>query len=183
MNEVIPSLILNKKQGKVKILDVGAGVGFFTEQIRKKFPDEVEVFSTGLSKKSARDYRKSEKNVNFAKNLHPQDLKWRTILELSDFEEFDLIIDTFGEQANLIYKKDAVKSFEKYLRAVLAKLKKGGWASIYPIHILDESQYKTETEEIISRLGKEHKVQITIFQDPDSDDIFRRMPLMRIVKP
>jgi hypothetical protein len=97
---VIPRLLKNKPVGyKLKILDNGGGIGVLTDQIRKRFGNEVEVYSTGLSKRVAKKYRKE----NDYPNLHKNDLKWRSIEELSDFPEFDLIIDTFGE---LYYKTE-----------------------------------------------------------------------------
>jgi hydroxymethylpyrimidine pyrophosphatase-like HAD family hydrolase len=82
--------------------------------------------------------------------LHTDDLKWRSIRELTDFPEFDLIIETNGEfyysYGTERRKKSAVKDFDEkkfvetifdslyeQIRIRFAKLKKGGMASIYPI--------------------------------------------------
>lgn len=78
---------------KPKILDSGCGLGQFTDEIRERFGDQVEVRGTSLSKQKAQ----SRKKFQFEKKLHPDDAKWRSLLELRDFPEFDMIIDTFGE--------------------------------------------------------------------------------------
>lgn len=54
--------------------------------------------------------------------LHPDEAKWRSILELSDWPEFDLIIDTLGE---LLYV-DSYIEFRQKLAACVAKLRPGG---------------------------------------------------------
>ena len=153
LREVIPELIRRKKPGElVRILDVGAGLGFFTEQIRDAFPEKVKVYSTGLSRAAVRrDLRDHGEGQGASRKLHRHDLKWRSVFELSDYEEFDLIVDTYGE---LYYAQrsdqDKVGSYpqqyfdhrlkpeepaviERYLRAVIKKLKPGGIASLYPL--------------------------------------------------
>ena len=101
-------------QRKVKILDAGAGAGLFTEQIRKKFGKDVDVFSTGIRKKAAKILRKSliegsnedyhlPEGISIESRLHKNDLKWRSVAELSDYPEFDFIFDTGGE---FIYVSD-----------------------------------------------------------------------------
>jgi SAM-dependent methyltransferase len=139
IEEIIPQLIESKDGAeKVRILDIGAGATLFTEEIRKKFGDKVRVFSTGLSKRAVKEYRKDDGGENDFR-LHPDDLKWRSILELSDFPEFDLIIDTFGEFSYMIdWRQDnteeALKKTIQYIIAVIKKLKKGGIASIAPLN-------------------------------------------------
>jgi len=162
IKDVIPKLIAGKKKGeKVKILDIGAGAAFFADEIREAFPDQVRVFSTGLSKKIAKDYRKKNK-LKENQKLHPDDLKWRSILELSNFEEFDLIIDTFGE-----YNYGISESFTKnaaegraasYLTAVIKKLKPGGQASL----VSNFNYFWTvEGKNFLEQLGEKHNVRIT----------------------
>jgi hypothetical protein len=169
---VIPELIAQKKPGeKVKILDVGAGVGAYAEQIRRMFSDKVEVYSTGLSKKAAIGYRKHQKetydlspiesdlNPPLSSKLHPNELKWRSVKELSDFEEFDLIIDTYGEAfySKKIYghaseklTQERMLEFSTYLSIVVKKLKPGGIISIAPCSIKD---FIDTTEELGKKLG------------------------------
>ena len=142
LNDIIPRLIFNKEKGeKLRILDIGAGAAIFADQVRNTFPEDVIVFSTGLSKKTAKDFRNKSGNAK----LHQNDLKWRSITELSDFEEFDLIIDTFGEFNYQVFSKQefnpkAVKKrFLELLTIVIKKLKPGGIASISPWHTLQET--------------------------------------------
>lgn len=133
IENVIPALIAKKKKGeRVKILDVGGGSAAFADQIRKVFGDFVKVYSTGLSKKTAREFRKEINGTEHA-NLHHDDLKWRSVLELSDFEEFDLIVDTYGE---FYYTNDATQySFAaqfRYISTIVSKLRPGGQAFVTP---------------------------------------------------
>ncbi|GEM_PF-2646025 len=125
---------------KIRVLDVGAGVGAFTEQIREKFGDRIKVYSTGLSKAAAKKFRKKVNSENsgwnlngkISEELHPDDLKWRSVKQLSDFEEFDVIVDTVGEGTS--YLKDGEgevrKSLSEYLHIITRKLLPGGLASI-----------------------------------------------------
>ncbi len=133
IKEVIPRLLGDMKPGqKLKILDNGGGAGLFADQIREIFGDRVEVYSTGLSKQSAREYRKEKK----LSKLHENDLKWRSIQELSDYPEFGLIIDTYGEQ---YYRSDQhmeepnLKEFYKHVEQVVKKLLPGGYATLAPV--------------------------------------------------
>lgn len=129
IQEVIPKLRKELPKGKnLKILDVGAGTALFSDQLRKELED-VKVYSTGLSKQAANAHRKEKGYFK----MHPDDLKWRSILELSDFEEFDLIIDTFGELGYALWGKEteeAISILKRYLMAVIRKLNPGGFASI-----------------------------------------------------
>jgi len=107
----------------------------------------VKVYTAGLSKKSAREYKKDRyKTFNIdtgpkpSPSLQPDDLRWRSILELSDYPEFDLIIDTFGEQLYSThpegnFAKISVEIFEAYIRAVIKKLLPGGRAFLCPVYI------------------------------------------------
>lgn len=155
INEVIPYFLENKKNGeKVRILDIGTGAALYPKQLRERFGNMVEVYSTGLSKKMAHKHRgEGIKDVPIPK-LHPNDLKWRSILELRDGEEFDLILDSYGEQ---LYTTQLVESghaeFLKYLEAVVKKLKPGGLASIYPV--LSE---KNNFEQVKSYLEEKYGV-------------------------
>ncbi len=170
IKEVIPDLISKKKNGeKVKILDLGAGAAFFTDEIRKEFGDKVEVFSTGLRKRKAKDFRAMYLPEE-DRQLHPNDLKWRSVLQLSDFEEFDLIVDTFGE---LNYTTEPIEynssmaeaRITEYLTAVIKKLKPGGLASIAPFGAFSFPLRK-DAGHLFSVLEKELGVKITI---PDKD--------------
>lgn len=139
IQKVIPAMIEKLEVGrKLKILDVGAGAALYTDQIRQTFGERVKVFSTGISKQATRKVRKLDGHPRLNKN----DLKWRSIEQLSAFPEFHLIIDTFGEQAyrtNQPYDANWVsnhKNLEKlflYVRQVVAKLASPGYASLAPI--------------------------------------------------
>ncbi len=172
IRNVIPELIKTKKNGeKVRILDSGAGAAFFTDEIRKAFGDKVEVFSTGLSKEVALAHRKKNKPVG-EHELHPNDLKWYSILQLSDFEEFDLIIDTFGEYYYNV-KQGGFNSDENYadtldhLTAVIKKLKPGGLASIVPTNaLLDPSGVRFQS--MLQQLEEQYGVTTEILEhNPD----------------
>lgn len=124
--------------GPLHVLDVGGGIGLYTEQLRKQFGDKVRVYSTGLRKAPVRLQRaqlragqspqyKLPKNVEVNSDAHPDDLKWRSILQLSDFEEFNLIVDTAGEFA---YTASSLEEVSRYILAVIHKLLPGGKASI-----------------------------------------------------
>jgi len=143
IKEVIPKLLKELPEGqKLRILDNGTGVGIFTDQIRKEFGDKVDVYSTGLSKQAAREYRKKKELPKLGKN----DLKWRSIQELSDYPEFNLIIDTYGEayyrpffnmtKTNLSEMHTFPDEFYKHLEQVIKKLLPGGYATITPLRLL-----------------------------------------------
>lgn len=126
-----------KRKSKVKILDIGAGAGFLTDQLREKFGKNAEVLSTGLSKQSARSFR-----IHHGKGrLHDNDLKWRSVLELSDYPEFDIILDTWGEKTYTTGKfiKDErvgydIEALRRYIFACSKKLNPDGMASIVAYH-------------------------------------------------
>lgn len=147
IDNVIPRLVAKKKgQGKVRILDIGAGSAQYADQIREKFGNNVEVTTTGLAKSKAKEYRE----VINKNNLNPKDLKLASVFQMSDYPEFDLIIDTFGEQYYFteqgkvadeeviqvgLDSKDKFNKFERYIKAIVAKLQSEGTASIYPVII------------------------------------------------
>ncbi|MFA6423842.1 MAG: hypothetical protein WCV83_00845 [Candidatus Magasanikbacteria bacterium] len=139
IEETIPVLIKNNPERKIKILDVGGGTGLFAKQIREIFGSKVEVLTTGLVKQSARVERAS---IGESTKLHQNDLKWRSVLELSDFPEFDLIIDTMGEGlwgVGLEEFEESKGKIENYLNAVAKKLLPGGHASITQLHVDETS--------------------------------------------
>ncbi len=155
---------------RVKILDVGGGAGFYAEQLRNKFGDKVEVFTTGLSKKAAQEARRRESSLieitgsthieePLSQKLHPNDLKWRSILQLRDYPEFDLIIDTFGEY-NYSVKNET--DSKKYLQAVASKLKGPGSRA----SILLGSKSNDNLEEIKDWLLREYKVKAITKKTP-----------------
>jgi SAM-dependent methyltransferase len=144
LEEVIPSYIRRKHNGeKVNVLDVGAGAGLYADQIRNRWGDKVRVTTTGLSKRTAQATReqavKGKMPVRFEKNLHPDDLKMQSILQMHDFPEFDIILDTFGEAHYTGHEGKRWQKYLAYLEAVVAKLAFSGCASIV-------TRYATPTE-------------------------------------
>lgn len=142
------------KEGKFKILDVGGGAGLFAQQLRKKFGDRVDVYTTGLRKKSARELIKKNKNIESDSDhiLHPHDLKWRSIEQLADFSEFDLIVDTWGEA---LYTKSDLR---KYFFAVISKLNHGGFASITVNNLRTDEKKK----ELVEYLQSDSRINFEI---------------------
>jgi hypothetical protein len=168
IEDVIPKLLEKLKQGeKLKILDIGAGPAIFSDEIRKKFGDKVEVYSTGLSKRAAREYRKREE----LPKLHNNDLKWRSIQELSDFPEFGLIIDTYGELYYRLIKGTSdyynnLDSFPpdwfKHIEQVIKKLLPGGYATLFPFGINNQKVNRDVIKEI------REKFNVNAYWKPDS---------------
>lgn len=169
--QIIPRLLQSKKEKeKVKILDIGGGVGIFSAELRKQFGDKVKVYTTGLRKQPARMFRRGTNYLTpeLSQTIHPDDLKWRSILELRNFPEFDLIIDTYGEQ----YHGTAVdsKKFALYIQAIIAKLQPGGIASISPLEntaqisclkqIAQETNTDIKIKKIYTSAGKTYTVRI-----------------------
>ncbi len=157
VKSTIPKFIAENPGRKIKIIDLGGGNGLYAKQIRNAFGDKVEVFTTGLKKRAAeKSLELNDKNAKPNKN----DLKWRSILELHDFPEFDLIIDTYGEALySLKLRRDvSVADIEKYFNAVSKKLLPGGHASIdfYPIFEMDQSL----VEDVFKDLEKQCGVKI-----------------------
>lgn len=164
IRDVIPYLISKHPGEKIKILDVGGGIGAYSEQIRQAFPNEVEVFSTGLSKKIAKKVRASmvEKKDEWKwlpPKLDRNDLKWRSVKQLSDYQEFHLIVDTFGEHYYDVYAKnkgtkDKFDKLELYLTIIAKKLLPGGMASIKGgVFYSDEDQYQYLKARLEKNLG------------------------------
>lgn len=128
--EVVQKLL--SKHDQIKILELGAGAGLTTDEIKATFPDDVKskklkVFSTGIKKGIAKETRQ---NLGL-KKLHCNDLRWRSIKELSDYPEFHLIYETYGE---LHYSAQRLAELEKSLILICKKLMPGGFASISTLH-------------------------------------------------
>lgn len=169
-------------KSKVKILDVGGGAAMFADQLRRTFGDRIKVYTTGLRKQSAELLRASLKQKSaedagglepfeMSSRLHKDDLKWRSILQLSDYPEFDLIVDTFGEfeyaniqkyeiylreakykkgdKENDAYGKEYGDRVEQYLNAVVNKLLPCGKASI--LFFIGHRQVPTMIKEILKK--------------------------------
>lgn len=92
VEDVIPALLKNK--AKIKIAVLGSGNALFCDEIRKQFGKSVEVVSTGLSKKNAVRNRKAIG----AEPIHKKDIVIQSVRLMNQEPEFDLIIDTYGEQ-------------------------------------------------------------------------------------
>ncbi len=158
--DVIPKIIERVRSGgskrKIKILDMGCGLGFFNDQVRAKFGDDVEVYGTGISKSSLkkrkawiiRDIKSGAIEMDPAQKeqllsetdgtLHPNDAKWNSVEELSDSPEFDLIVDSEGE---IVYAGGTgagffakVDSTQRKLICAIKKLNPGGQLFVSRIH-------------------------------------------------
>lgn len=164
INEVIPQMMRKKKERgdnrKFKVLDLGCGLGFFNDQLRSVFGDDVEVYGTSLAKKDIRKRKikvvqeikegiipMAEKDKNtflsqINKKLNPNDAKWASILEMRNFPEFDLIIDTCGE---MLYSGKGFFPHESYssdvLKAAICKLLPGGSFFVAITHNRDRIKY------------------------------------------
>lgn len=179
LNDVIPHIIervrLSGGKRKVKILDMGCGLGFFNDQIRRKFGEEVEVFGTGINKSSLKK-RKAEiiLDVQSGKiemsevekeqllsetdgTLHPNDAKWNSIEELSRYPEFDLIVDSNGEisyaggtGAGFFPKSD---STQRILICAIEKLNSGGQLFVSRVHERHRGLTQERRKEIESKYG------------------------------
>ncbi len=170
INETIPRLIEENPNRKIKILDIGGGIGMFAKQIRESFGDKVEVFTTGLKKKAV---KKEMERVGESIKLNKNDLKWRSVLELHDFPEFDLMIDTAGEALySLSFKKGAtLDDAAKYFNAVASKLLPGGHASIeYVGKIAHGAEEKMD---MFAGLEKKCGVKIIFIEHDDKNSVVK----------
>ena len=151
IRDTIPQLINNSLKGKIKILDVGGGAALFAKQIRDAFGDKVEVFTTGLRKKAAKERRILS---GVSPKLHQNDLKWRSVSELHDFPEFDLIIDSYGEAR---WGVDDFEEVRDYLVSISQKLLPGGHASIA---VLPVSYFGEQSLKLFEEISNTHNVKI-----------------------
>ncbi len=163
IKSVIPKLLSTNQ--KVRILELGAGTGLATDEIRTKFAEEIKsgklkVYSTGLVKRAAQQLRGE---FRFSK-LHKNDLNWRSIKELSDFPEFHLIYETFGE---VNYSANRLNSLEDYLILICKKLMPGGFASISSINydLIDEATLKFGLKLSNDQIDKVMNNQLSINTD------------------
>ncbi len=162
------------RRNPLMILDLGGGMHFFSDQLRAKFGSKVKVVSTGISADVSQKARDIVASANtelphvgaIPKELHPDDSKMHSIFQMNKTEEggapkeeFDLIVDTFGEQYYGLEGKSG--KLEKFLEAILAKLKSGGMATIAPFgsfarhegQKIRESDYSSnEVHSILERL-------------------------------
>lgn len=168
-------IMLDSGQKQVRVLDLRGGSCMYSREIRERFESSpqykgrVKVFTTGLRKLSARHELREASN-NPKAQLHADDLKWRSVKELHDYEEFDLIIDTFGEfhytETAKFVKKPSDEwhmgesryetqllpdSFDSYFYALIAKLKKGGRASIIGDWQLTDLKEKPRMQELLEK--------------------------------
>lgn len=157
IERIIPEKIAQlRKQGnhrRVAVIDLGCGLGFFNDQLRKAFPQDIIVYGTTLMRRDAMEQRRALiteahglktagqdrrlKNIHtvrefadFSPTMHPNDGKWHSILELRRAPEFDIMIDTMGELHYAYDPKLPPELREQYflrvLRACLVKLQEEG---------------------------------------------------------
>lgn len=148
--ETIPRLIAENPDRKIKIIDIGGGAALFAKQIRDAFGDKVEVFTTGLKKKAAKMARAKE---GLSEKLDKNDLKWRSILQLHDFPEFDLMVDTFGE---FFMGDKTLEGQMVYITTVIKKMALGGHASIWAGYL----HHKIINSDILRKMEIENGVKI-----------------------
>lgn len=159
--KIIPEMLKKISHGeKLKILDNGAGTAYFTEQIRSipEFVDKVVVYSTGISKQAARKQRRRDGKDS---PLHQNDLKWRSLQELSDFPEFNLIVDSFGEQYYRTSQSNEgwdgievnVQEMKSHISQVISKLATPGYASIAPIFFSTDEKKEAFLQQIRDSFG------------------------------
>jgi SAM-dependent methyltransferase len=133
---LIPELIKSNPQRKIKILDLGAGSAQYTDLLRSNFEGKIKVFSTGISKRAAKEARKKDG----LSRLHSNDLKWRSIEELKDKQEYDLILSSYGEifygtkpnPQNATVEKELEPKLYTKLKKIMMKLNDGGIACFGP---------------------------------------------------
>lgn len=179
LGDVIPKVIARVRASgstrKIKILDMGCGLGFFNDQIRAKFGNEVEVYGTGIDKKSLKKRKarvisdiksgsieidKTDKEQLLSEtdgSLHPNDARWNSVEELSDSPEFDLIIDSEGE---IIYAGGSgvgffakIDSTQTKLLYAIKKLNPGGQLFVSRIHESHKGLTPERRQEISEKYG------------------------------
>lgn len=105
--------------------------------------------------------------------LHSNDGKWRSILEMTDYPEFDLIIDTFGELFYTddvsYFKRDFNGNFHKVFCAALKKMRPGGRLFVASLKNGGQMRFIDNNKE---RLEKGFGVKIERKHD---SDVFRRV--------
>src|SRR3989339_1085691 len=158
---------------KFRVLDMGGGAGLYADQLRTEFGDRIKVFTTGLRKKIAKNYRR---NRNL-KNLSKDDLKWRSILELKHqdeqghpTEEFDLIVNTWGEfpyvfedsSTGLLNTDNLERKLNSFFGMIISKLHQGGLASIFPV----STQHSVYVSKELEKLKSVYNFQYTFVPRP-----------------
>ncbi|HLC70263.1 MAG TPA: hypothetical protein VJH75_04440 [Patescibacteria group bacterium] len=134
---------------KIRICDIGSGLGLFCDQLKHYHGLDTKIFGTSLRRKGDRGRKKSstdaldkmglersksrreEINKITDKTINRESRLVESLAELHNFPEFDIMFDTFGE---LYYsalddvenkKTDFPHFFEK-LKMALDKLMPGG---------------------------------------------------------
>lgn len=171
---------------KPVILDSGCGLGFFTDQIRAKFGDRVKVYGTSIEKSTSRkrklhiieklreghtwykkqgmDPVKKEELLAYydgvekhGDTMHPNDAKWRSLREMRDFPEFDLIIDTYGEfyYASIESSVDASRKhlFDDLFEAAIKKLRPGGQLYMSPLDDATTNKLRMRIKQMENEMG------------------------------
>lgn len=120
-----------------RILDLGGGLSLVAAEIRKNFGKAVQVYTTMLNRPVAAEKRRQMVETRRGKvwplkkdniiaslpaELDARDGKWRSIEELTDYPEFDLMLDTYGE----LYYATVSSGFKVCYMAAVRKLQVGG---------------------------------------------------------
>lgn len=160
---VIPRMLaLKKGDEKVCMLDIGGGAGVLAEQVRQAFGDRVKVYTTGMRKKPARAVRREEHEIDetLSNGLRKDDLKWRSVLELHNYPEFDFIQDTYGEAYHGVRASEELRV---YFNAVCDKLLSGGEARliVLPVSIMGNDNPEQKVKNFIQEIAEQKHVDVS----------------------
>ena len=76
--KILTSIKLGGPIEKVRVLDIGGGVGIYAEQLRKTFGDSIDVITTGLRKQPVRQFRRLADKINKAAPEIKDAMYWKT---------------------------------------------------------------------------------------------------------
>ncbi len=181
----IEQRITHLKPGEsVKVLILGGDTAFFNDELRRRFGDSVDVYGTTLetaySRIRKRDIVQKIQDKNnplhlseglreylmdtLSADIHPNDRKWRSIVQMANFPEFDMIIDTFGEirYSSSSSEEGGARLFELTMRAALLKLQPGG--NLY-IADVNEDLQKGNIETYVGTAANEFEITQTHQRD------------------
>lgn len=132
----------------IRVLVLGGDVALFNDELRARYGRQVDVVGTTIETAYSRIRKRAiMQDLNDASkprrlsdetrqyllsvlnnDIHPNDRKWRSIVQMRDFPEFDMIIDSYGEitYSAPVSEGDDPTLFQLTMRAALAKLLPGG---------------------------------------------------------
>ncbi len=192
---------------KLKVLNNGAGLGLYNEQVREALGDDVKIIGTSLSNlKFTReeivektrqavtrshaalpDHHIKKKEIPYSKDRETLIKKLlgkgkqkkvdkirESILELRDFQEFDVILDTYGElyyasMYDQINEDDEKTEFNQIFDALVRKLLSSGELYIASLY-KNTAVYMWQNAE---KLEEKYGIQIFF------DNIFSKTELLK----